>query len=105
MLLSASQSGWDTEVDRAATALPRWASGGDGCSSMRSTSGCDAATEATNAAGACRAAPPRELGRVAFPHDQSVVGPPRIASRVFRIAESNSWAAGEMWSGGQVRRT
>ncbi len=51
------------------------------------------AAEVVKAAGACRRElrrlrPPRELGRVAFCHDQFVVGPPIMASRVFLTAES-----------------
>ncbi len=65
-----------------------------------STSGPAWEQEARKAAGAWREAkrklrPPRLLGRVALSQDQSDMGPPRMDSRVSRMARSK--AAVELW--------
>ena len=82
--------------------------GAKGLTNMLSISCKDQDHEARKAAGAWSEAlrmlrPPWMLGRDNLSHDQSDMGPPRLASRASRILWSNSIAARQMWLGGQVR--
>ena len=100
----------EAALGRAGIAEARREEGSGVWLSIRPTNLLELLLEATKAAWECseawwRLMPPRLLGNEAFCQDHSIVGPPKIDSKVSLRAATKFLAACWMWSDGQVLRT